>query len=184
MRLFTLAILVLFTQLCALEVPSHGGSLKATQTFTSTASAAKATDSEPFTYVTFDAIDFSTLQRAIHGSDLTKVRTLVDANPGEVNARNDVKGWSAIYEAARCGQLEILTYLCDTSNADIDITSKRGGTPAMAAAWFDKPECVKYLVEAGCSTSISNLADDTLYTIAKRRCSSVVPWLEAQGITE
>jgi ankyrin repeat protein len=196
MRYFNPAFILLILSLCIpcslwaaqaspeIDIPAGGASLPGPDTFSSPEEAAAATDRQPFVYVGSANIDWTPLHDDIRHHRIAAVRAAVAANPAVVNTPNAVKGWTPIYVAAMWGRMDALRILVDVPGADLEVRSKRGGTALLAAAWWGRTEAVQFLVERGASTSIQNLAGDTVLSIARRRCPDVVPWLTQRGITE
>ncbi|KAI1842265.1 hypothetical protein JX265_006892 [Neoarthrinium moseri] len=91
-----------------------------------------------------------------------------------------VKGTSALREASITGDVELVRLLLD-KGADINeippengrpshwVTDERWGTPLHAAVYYDRVECVKFLLENGAAQDIRNPSGVTPLELAKKR---------------
>ena len=86
------------------------------------------------------------LQDAAASGDLEKVRALIKASPGSVNAR--AAGTTALHEATRGGHLEVVKLLM-ASGANVNVTDISGLTPLKLALGRRQVELADYLRQHG-----------------------------------
>jgi ankyrin repeat protein len=79
--------------------------------------------------------------------DYNKVKTLVDADPSLVNARNKYQ-MTPLHQAAYVGDMKIVEYLV-SKGADIEAKNNRGCTPIHSCAAFGHDKVLRFLISKG-----------------------------------
>ena len=85
-------------------------------------------------------------------------------NQMDVNTQNKY-GWSFLHIAIRYGNFDIMRWLVEEKNIDINIQDEPGWTPLMEAIIDDKPEAVEYLINKGADTSLRNKRGASAYDL-------------------
>ncbi len=80
----------------------------------------------------------------------------------------DKYGWTPLHLAIRRGREEMVRFLIEEKNADIDIQDESGWTPLMEAIMDDFPSIVEYLVSKGADLSIANKRGATAPMLAQK----------------
>ncbi len=97
---------------------------------------------------------FDKISDIIYKNDLEGFKKIIDtmSNANEQNKH----GESALHLAIRRNRTDMIKYLVEDKNADINIKDAAGWTPLMEAVVDNFPEVVKYLMEKGADKSIPN----------------------------
>lgn len=111
---------------------------------------------------------------AVKNGDLDKVKEIVAVEGYDLNAQMD--GRSPCHFAADYGQLEVLQYLIGRG-ADPEAKDKHGISVLLAAVWEGHTNCVKFLIEKGCSKT-GTAPDGTSYldSAEKDEIKSLLKW--------
>ncbi len=99
-------------------------------------------------------------------ADSAQLQTLLQASDTpEINTR-DWQGRTALFHAARHGQVKNLRLLLE-AGADINCADNGGLTPLYAAAWFGYSDCVELLLQCpGINAAAVTLSGETAYSAA------------------
>jgi ankyrin repeat protein len=105
--------------------------------------------------------------QATRSGDLEKVKSLVAADPGAVNAR-DANGRTPLHWACRGGKLEMLDYLAE-KGADVNARDRNGTAPLHWAAVSGSAPFVRLLLERRAEPSAADASGDTPLNLAAGR---------------
>ena len=75
-------------------------------------------------------------------------------------------GWAPLHEASQNGRTEIVMLLLE-NKCNLNVTDKKGDTPLIYAAYWNKMDTVRALVEAGCDITIRGFENKTAAEWAK-----------------
>ena len=120
------------------------------------------------------------LFKAIRDNEIHAVRNLVEV--GADIEKRDVEGDTALIAAAAypLSGLEITKYLVEEKGADINAVNKDNKTALYRAAYNNKLEVVKFLVEKGADVNIKTFIGNSPLDIARTAGSlEVVEFLES-----
>ncbi len=92
------------------------------------------------------------IHEAVKAGDLTAVRSLIDKDPGLVNARDET-GRSPLHWAARGTDIEVLEYLVE-KGADLNFPDNNGTAPLHSLASRGNAEGIKILLNKGADIEI------------------------------
>jgi len=84
---------------------------------------------------------------AAAAGDVACVRFL--ASQGVDVTTKDSKGNTSLHSAAQNGHLEVVKYLINNTDIDIECYNQANNTPLHVAAWNDRKHVVKYLINQG-----------------------------------
>jgi len=97
----------------------------------------------------------SEIHDAVSDSNFVEVKSLLEKNPGLIEAKNDA-GLTPLNLAAFQGQMDILVFLLD-KGADIHTGDNEGSNPIHNAAATGKEEIVEFLVnEKNCDVNVTD----------------------------
>jgi len=103
---------------------------------------------------------------AIKNGDLEKAKEQISNQGFDVNAHID--GRTPLHFAADYGQLEVIEFLVEERNADVNAVDKHGITVVLAAIWEGHTKCVEYLLKKGSAKS-GKTPDGTPYLEAAEK---------------
>ncbi len=106
------------------------------------------------------------IEEFIYNNDLEGFKNLIDSLD-DVNIQ-DKYGWTPLHLAIRRGREDMVRYLVEEKNANIDMQDNSGWTPLMEAIMDDFPNIVKYLVEKGADLTIANNRGATAEMLAQK----------------
>jgi len=112
-------------------------------------------------------------------NDMAMVKYLVEERGATVYKKS---GPTALHEAARLGNLEMMNYLLD-HGANVNAKEKRGTTPLVYAVFTSKMEVVECLVEHGADPNIDSGAygGSPMDLARKKDLSDMVDYLASHG---
>ena len=102
------------------------------------------------------------LHKLCHQGDLKKVREVVDKlNEEELSEKlatqkGVFQGYTPLHEAVASGNQNVLEFLLEKTNANVDIRAKKGYTPLHVAASMGHEECVKVLLNHRADVSLTD----------------------------
>ena len=118
-----------------------------------------------FGYFYYD-VKRNALRNAVIYADLEHIKTLIKQG---FNVHTlDHAGYSALHYAAQCGHWEIVRYLVEEHNVDIDIKSGNGETALILAARpsGNRLKIISYLINAGANINAADIYGYTaLHTV-------------------
>ncbi len=97
------------------------------------------------------------LMMACLSGSLETVRLLIDAG-SELEAKDDINGYTALHAAVRNGHVPVAQALL-AAKADPNSTDNMGGTALHIAARYDVSEAVDILAGSGCSLDMQRFSD-------------------------
>jgi len=149
------------------DLPSHGPykpDVAPAQTAAERAKVRKARMAELKKWLAEGANPDDELHDAIVADDVDRVNYLLD-HGAHVGAQ-DEEGFTALISAVRFGFTDIAADLVAHKGVDVNQADRSGWTPLMHAAWLDRPELVKLLVDHGAKINATDRDDLTPLAIA------------------
>jgi len=111
------------------------------------------------------AIDGDQLLEAALQGQVKTFKFLLDHGV-DVNYQDEQYGATALHTSSQGGKEDIVKILLKRG-ADVNLKSKEGNAPLMAAAFNHHESVVKILLEAGAEVNAQNQADDTALSLAR-----------------
>jgi len=103
-----------------------------------------------------------TLKWAAQNGEFKQVKDACEAPGFDINATDSVDR-QLIHYVADYGQKEILEYLINVQNANINAVDKHGNTPLINAAFEGHSSCVKLLLDHNAKKDLKGPNDLTAY---------------------
>ena len=111
--------------------------------------------------------------------DIHIIRAFLQIDPGQIEARDAIHGWTPLFYAARKGRLEMVEFLL-SRGARIDARDRAGSTPLFFCT--ARKRVVKYLLLQGADVNIRNGFSSTpLHAAAQFAKADVVAMLLDYG---
>jgi len=106
----------------------------------------------------------SAIFSAVKADDVAKVKTLVDAEPGLVRARDDT-GRTPLHWAARGGSVSMLALLVD-KGAEVNAVDRGGSAPLHSLASAGNTEGLRLLLDRGAEVNLASAQGETALHLA------------------
>jgi ankyrin repeat protein len=102
---------------------------------------------------------------AAHAGDLAEIEALLADDPGLLDARDDVSGWTALMTSCWMGHVAVVRFLLDR-NASVNERGNGGFTALYLASLHGQLPVVRMLLERGADPTIAHDSGNTPLIIA------------------
>ncbi|GAM21354.1 hypothetical protein SAMD00019534_045290 [Acytostelium subglobosum LB1] len=103
---------------------------------------------------------------AAYYNDLTGVKTLIEEGGHDMNHQCNVKKWTPLMLAAQCGGTEVVDYLLEQRNIQLDRQNNDGMTALFIASMSSNPDLVIKLLIKGANPNLANNEGTTPLMVA------------------